>query len=140
MVVNMVPPILRDQVEDTILYKRSHVLIMSCCRRVRPLQLAEECLSTYVGLIPTEDSSGGKQRLGHISKQGSTLLRFLLVEAAQAAARTNPHWRHRYIHPAMRRQKSIAKAAIGRRMAARYALIRRLARVTRCLPSQTRGC
>jgi transposase len=33
-------------------------------------------------MIPSENSSAGKQRLGHISKQGSSLLRFLLVEAA----------------------------------------------------------
>jgi transposase len=39
-------------------------------------------IGTYVGMIPSEDSSAGKQRLGHISKQGSSLLRFLLVEAA----------------------------------------------------------
>jgi hypothetical protein len=32
-------------------------------------------------MIPSEDSSAGKQRLGHISKQGNSLLRFLLVEA-----------------------------------------------------------
>ena len=39
-------------------------------------------VDTYVGMIPSEDSSGGKQRLGHISKQSNSLLRFLLVEAA----------------------------------------------------------
>jgi transposase len=43
-------------------------------------------IGSYVGLIPCEDSSAGKQRLGHISKQGSSLLRFLLGEAAQAAS------------------------------------------------------
>jgi len=74
-------------------------------------------IGTYVGMIPTEDSSARKQRLGHISKQGNSLLRFLLVEAAQAAARTNPEWRRRYIHLAMRRHKSIAKVAMGRRLA-----------------------
>ena len=72
-------------------------------------------VGTYVGIIPSEDSSAGKQRLGHISKQGNSLLRFLLVEAAQAAARINPHWRRRYMHLAMRRHKSIAKVAMGRR-------------------------
>ncbi len=46
-------------------------------------------IGTYVGMIPSEDSSAGKQRLGHISKQGNSLLRFLLVEAAQAAAQEN---------------------------------------------------
>ena len=65
-------------------------------------------------MIPSEDSSAGKQRLGHISKQGNSLLRFLLVEAAQAAARINPDWRRRYVHLAMRRHKSIAKVAMGR--------------------------
>ena len=76
-------------------------------------------IGTYIGMIPSEDSSAGKQRLGHISKQGNSLLRYLLVEAAQAAARINPEWRRRYIHLAMRRHKSIAKVAIGRRLAVR---------------------
>jgi transposase len=49
-------------------------------------------LGSYTGLIPCEDSSAGKQRLGHISKQGNKLLRYLLGEAAQAAARCNPDW------------------------------------------------
>jgi transposase len=35
-------------------------------------------IGSYVGLIPCEDSSAGHQRLGHITKQGSSLLRFLL--------------------------------------------------------------
>jgi transposase len=76
-------------------------------------------VGTYVGMTPTEDSSAGKQRLGHISKQGNSLLRFLLVEAAQAAARINPEWRRRFVHLAMRRHRSIAKIAMGRRLAVR---------------------
>ena len=40
-------------------------------------------VGSYFGLIPSEDSSGGRQRLGRISKQGSSFLRFLLVEAGQ---------------------------------------------------------
>jgi transposase len=76
-------------------------------------------IGSYVGLIPSEDSSAGHQRLGHISKQGSSLLRFLLVEAAQAAARCDAEWRRRYVHLAMRRQKSIAKVAMARRLAVR---------------------
>jgi len=76
-------------------------------------------IGTYVGMIPSEDSSARKQRLGHISKQGNSLLRFLLVEAAQAAARSNAEWRRRYTHLAMRRNKSIAKVAMGRKLAVR---------------------
>ena len=74
-------------------------------------------IGTYVGMIPCEESSARKQRLGHVSEQGNSLLRFLLVEAAQAAARIHPDWRRRYIHLAMRRSKSIAKVAMGRRLA-----------------------
>ena len=74
-------------------------------------------IGSYVGLIPCEDSSAGRQRLGHISKQGNTLLRFLLVEAAQAAARCNPDWRRRYLHLMMRREKRIAKVAMARKLA-----------------------
>ena len=32
-----------------------------------------EQIGSYAGMIPGEDSSAGKQRLGHISKQGKSL-------------------------------------------------------------------
>jgi transposase len=76
-------------------------------------------IGSYVGLIPSEDSSAGHQRLGHITKQGSSLLRFLLVEAAQAAARCDADWRRRYMHLMMRRQRNIAKVAMARRLGVR---------------------
>ncbi len=72
-----------------------------------------------MGLIPCEDSSAGQQRLGHISKQGNTLLRYLLGEASQAAVRKDADWRRRYVHLAMRRQRNIAKVAMARRLAVR---------------------
>ena len=74
-------------------------------------------IASYLGLIPCEDSSAGHQRLGHITKQGNSLLRFLLVEAAQAAARSNPDWRRRFLHLAMRRERRIAKVAMARKLA-----------------------
>jgi transposase len=76
-------------------------------------------IGSYTGLIPSEDSSAGHQRLGHISKQGNALLRYLLGEAAQAAARCNPDWRRWYRHLMMRREKSIAKVAMARKLAVR---------------------
>ena len=66
-------------------------------------------IGSYTGLIPSEDSSAGHQRLGYISKQGNALLRYLLGEAAQAAARCNPDWRRRYMHLMMRRKKELPK-------------------------------
>jgi transposase len=76
-------------------------------------------IGSYVGLIPCEESSGGHQRLGHISKQGNSLLRFLLVEAAQAAVRFDADWKRRYLQLAMRREPRIAKVAMGRRLGVR---------------------
>jgi transposase len=58
-------------------------------------------------------------RLGHISKQGNSLLRFLLVEAAQAAVRSNADWRREFLHLAMRRQRQIAKVAMARKLGVR---------------------
>ena len=53
-------------------------------------------VASYLGLVPLEDSSGNRRRLGHITKQGSSMLRFLLVEAAQVTVRSLPEWRRKY--------------------------------------------
>ena len=93
----------------------AYVLIIGTPTRFR----CGKQIGTYVGMVPAEDSSAGKQRLGHITRQGNSLLRYLLIEAAQAASRINPDWRRRYMHLAMRRQRSIAKVAMGRKLAVR---------------------
>jgi transposase len=74
-------------------------------------------IASYLGLVPLEESSGNRRRLGHITKQGNALLRFLLVEAAQVSARSIPEWRNKYFHLAMRRGRKIAKVAMARRLA-----------------------
>jgi transposase len=76
-------------------------------------------IASYLGLVPLEDSSGIRRRLGHITKQGSSMLRFLLVEAAQVTVRSMPEWRSKYFHLAMRRGRKIAKVAMARRLAIR---------------------
>src|SRR5262249_31114809 len=55
-------------------------------------------VASYLGLIPREYSSGGRQRLGSISKQGNRFLRMLLVEAAQTAVRYDAGFRKEYLH------------------------------------------
>ena len=74
-------------------------------------------IASYLGLVPLEKSSGNQRRLGHITKQGNALLRFLLVEAAQVTVRSLPEWRSKYFHLAMRRGRKIAKVAMARRLA-----------------------
>jgi transposase len=76
-------------------------------------------VASYLGLVPLEDSSGNRRRLGHITKQGSSMLRFLLVEAAQVTVRSLPEWRSKYFHLMMRRGRKIAKVAMARRLAIR---------------------
>jgi transposase len=74
-------------------------------------------IASYVGLVPSEESSGDRRRLGHISKQGNVLLRFLLVEAAQVTVRSQAQWRSQFFHLAMRRGRKIAKVAMARKLA-----------------------
>ena len=76
-------------------------------------------VASYLGLVPLEESSGHRRRLGHITKQGSSMLRFLLVEAAQVTVRSLPEWRSKYLHLMLRRGRKTAKVAMARRLAVR---------------------
>jgi len=76
-------------------------------------------IASYLGLVPLEDSSGNRRRLGHITKQGSSMLRFLMVEAAQVTVRNLPEWRSQYLHLTIRRGRKIAKVAMARKLAVR---------------------
>ena len=76
-------------------------------------------VASYLGLVPLEKSSGNRRRLGHITKQGNSLLRFLLVEAAQVTVRSLPEWRSQYFRLVMRRGRKTAKVAMARRLAIR---------------------
>ncbi len=44
-------------------------------------------MAAWIGLVPRQHSSGGKQRMGRISKQGDHYLRWLLVSGAMAVIR-----------------------------------------------------
>ena len=89
------------------------VLIMGQADRFR----CGKQVASYLGLVPLEDSSGNRRRLGHITKQGSSMMRFLLVEAAQVTVRSLPEWRSKYLHLVLRRGGKIAKVAMARRLA-----------------------
>jgi len=76
-------------------------------------------IASYLGLNPSERSSGGKQRLGAISKQGNQMVRWLLIEAAQHASRFDPSLRQDYQRLKFRRGSAVAKVAIARKLAVR---------------------
>ena len=82
-------------------------------------------VASYFGLIPSEHSSGGRQRLGHISKQGSSFLRFLLVEAGQSAARYDVELGRFYRRLSIRKHRALAKVAVARKLAVRLYLMLR---------------
>jgi transposase len=76
-------------------------------------------LASYLGLIPAEDSSADKRRLGHISKQGNTLLRWLLVQAAIKAQRYDAGWHRQYLRLSLNKHHGVAKVAIAHKLAVR---------------------
>jgi transposase len=76
-------------------------------------------VTAYVGFDPVEDSSGERRRIGSISKQGSRLLRFLLVEAGQIAIRKDQDLARVYQRVLVRRGHAKAKVAVARRLLVR---------------------
>jgi transposase len=72
---------------------------------------------SYLGLNPKERSSGDKQHTYAISKQGNTMMRWLLVEAAQTAVRFDPELQRVYRRLKFHKGASVAKVAIARKLA-----------------------
>jgi len=82
-------------------------------------------VAAYAGLEPMEYSSGDKQRFGSISKSGSRLLRYLLVEAAQITVRRDEELKRFYLRLLHRRGAQKAKVAVARKLLIRgYVLLR----------------
>lgn len=76
-------------------------------------------VTAYAGLEPMEHSSAETRQYGAISKAGSRLLRFLLGEAAQVAARTDDELRSFYGRLVRRRGKAKALVATARKLLVR---------------------
>jgi transposase len=76
-------------------------------------------VASYLGLIPSEGSSGERRRLGGVSKQGSSLMRWLLVQAATLAQRSDASWHRQYLRLSMAKHHGVAKLAIAHKLAVR---------------------
>lgn len=74
----------------------------------------KEEVASFVGLAPVEKSSGDRRRFGRISKHGSKLLRFLLIEAAQKSKDADLQGHYKRI--SHRRGTAKAKVALGRKL------------------------
>jgi transposase len=75
-------------------------------------------LANFWGLVPGCRNSGEtKQRLGSITKEGSTIVRFLLGQTVYHVLRKCPRWRSWYKQLKARRGSKIARVAVMRRLA-----------------------
>ena len=76
-------------------------------------------VESYLGLVPRENSSGGKRRLGSITKHGNGYMRALLVQSASSILRVGDpddplrRWGRTLVE---RRGRKIAVVAIARRL------------------------
>jgi len=88
-------------------------------------------LISYLRLKPRAHSISGHKRLGHISKQGNEMLRWLLVEAGQSAAQFDAELRRKYQRLKFRRGGNVAKVALARHLAVRlYWMLRQASSAT----------
>ena len=78
-------------------------------------------VESYLGLVPSEDSSGERQHRGAVTKTGNPRMRYLLVEAAWCILRSRSpqtqklrDWAERV---ATRRGRRVAVVALARRLA-----------------------
>lgn len=82
-------------------------------------------VAAYGGFDPRERSSAEHKRYLGISKAGSPLLRFLLVEASQTASKSDPDLKRFYLRLLHRHGKPKAKVAVARKLLIRsYILLR----------------
>jgi len=73
-------------------------------------------LCSYAGLVPSVHSSGGHTRYGHITKEGSSWLRWIMVEAAQQAARKPGQLSRFHARVARKHGRKAAHVALARKM------------------------
>jgi transposase len=82
-------------------------------------------LASYVGMIPSEYSSGARQRLGRLSKQGNPLLRFLWCEAAMHAVRRDPELQRFYRRKLVQKGLGKSRVAAARKLGIRLWIMMR---------------
>jgi transposase len=91
-----------------------------------PARFADaKAVASYVGMIPSEYSSGPRQRLGTITKQGNSLLRFLWCEAAIHAVQRDAALRRFYRRKLHQKGLGKARVAAARKLGIRLWILLR---------------
>ncbi len=85
-----------------------------------PTRFADgKAVASYIGMIPSEYSSGDRQRFGALSKQGNALLRYLWCGAAMHAVGQDPELKHFYRRKLVQKGLGKARAAVARKLGIR---------------------
>jgi transposase len=91
-----------------------------------PARFADaKAVASYIGMIPSEYSSGPRQRLGKITKQGNSLLRFLWCEAAIHAVQRDAALRRFYRRKLQQKGLGKARVAAARKLGIRLWILLR---------------
>lgn len=93
----------------------SAVLLMSEIGDMDRFQSPEK-LCSYAGLVPRVHQSGDTLRYGRITKQGRYLMRWILVQAAHKAVKTEGRMRDIYLKLERKKGKQIAIVAVARKL------------------------
>ncbi len=98
-----------------LVVKANRITNTAAIRRIKPGDCADALgtkVASHLGLIPREHNSGGRQRLGSITKEGNSFIRMLLVEAAQIAVHCDPGIPSEDSHRCNRKAMSMTQSAI----------------------------
>jgi transposase len=76
----------------------------------------EEKLCSYAGLIPSVRQSGSTRRYGHVTKQGSGLLRWIVQECLRVHLRYDTHISRFFFRLARKKGKKVAAVAAARKL------------------------
>jgi len=76
-------------------------------------------VASYIGMIPCEHSSGKRRRLGKLTKEGNSLLRYLWTEATLHAAVKDPELKRFYRRKLVQKGMGKARVATARKLGIR---------------------
>lgn len=90
-------------------------------KRFRNLDL----LCSYIGLIPSTNSSGEKERIGEITNRGNKFLKNVIIESSWMAIRRDPSLLHTYTRLKNKNESNKAIIRVARKLVARimYVLV-----------------
>jgi transposase len=78
-----------------------------------------KAVASYIGMIPCENSSAKRRRLGEISKEGNSLVRYLWCEAAMHAVNHDPELKRFYRRKLVQKGMGIARVGAARKLGIR---------------------